>query len=31
MDKSIVKFNNVSFSYPSKDIFKNASLELKGR
>jgi cell division transport system ATP-binding protein len=29
MDKSIVKFNNVSFSYPSKDIFKNASLELK--
>ncbi|HPS65551.1 MAG TPA: ATP-binding cassette domain-containing protein [Ignavibacteria bacterium] len=29
MDKSIVKFNNVSFSYPSKDIFKNASLDMK--
>lgn len=29
MDKSIVKFNNVSFSYASKDIFKNASLDVK--
>ena len=29
MDNSIVKFNNVSFSYPSKEIFKDASLDVK--